>query len=67
MFCSIFTVQNSPPLLVIDYLEKTELRHCNISYDNGDFYYPHIRHGDGSTVKPYVIQISDVIEKGVLF
>ena len=65
--CSIFTVQNSPPLLAVDYLVKTEPLRCNISYSNNYFCYPHIRHGDSSSAKTCVIQSSDFIEKCVLF
>ncbi len=65
--CSIFSVNNNQALLLVDYLETTEPLQYTITSNNTDCYYEHIRHGDNSTKKTCLIEISDFIEKCVYF
>ena len=65
--CSIFSVNNNQPLLLIDYLETTIPLQCTITSGNTNFSYEHIRHGDTSTKKTCIIEIHDFIEKCAYF
>jgi len=65
--CSIFSVKDGQPLLLVNYLEKTEPLRCHISSNTLNFHYEHIRCGDNSTEKSCLIEISDFIEKCVYF
>ncbi|CAF1463411.1 unnamed protein product [Adineta ricciae] len=65
--CSIFSVQNRPPLLLVKYLSKTEPLFCKIISTNADFYLQSVRYGVDSTSRTCVIEAADFIEKCASF
>jgi hypothetical protein len=65
--CSIFSVDDKQPLLLVDYLEQTKPLLYTITLSSSELYYDHIRHGNNATRKTCLININDFVEKSVYF
>jgi len=65
--CSIFSVKDEQPVLLVDYFEKSQPLQCNLSINADRFQYNHIICVDTTTKKTCLIETSDFIEKCVYF
>ena len=65
--CSVFSVENRQPLLLVNYLEKTDPLQYIISFTGANFHYEHIRHGNTSSQKICLMGTVDFVEKSVYF